>query len=90
MALRDAWSVCNPELDARFAGATATFLARGKPSNVKRFFHGTSRDSASAIIGGGFRLPPHAGMYGKGLSLPLVVVLFIGICSCSRLSSRPR
>ena len=67
MALRDAWRVSNPELESDFDQTTAAIIGRAKPSNVHRFFHGTSRDSARAIISGGFRLPPHRGMFGKGV-----------------------
>ena len=30
-------------------------------------FHGTSEDSARAVVAGGFRLPSSAGMFGRGL-----------------------
>ena len=66
LALRDAWSVSNPELEAQFDALKADFSARGKPSSVRRFFHGTRRDSASAITHDGFRLPSHFGMFGRG------------------------
>lgn len=67
MALRDAWLVSNPTLDGAFNETLALFRERGKPSSVNRLFHGTRRDSARAILNDGFRLPPHAGMYGRGI-----------------------
>lgn len=67
MALRDAWRVSNPELDAAMAELQSDFRAREKPSHVARLFHGTRRESAKAILDDGFVLPPHAGMFGKGI-----------------------
>ena len=67
MALRDAWRVSNPELDAQLADAQADMGARGKPADLRRFFHGTRRDSASAITRDGFRLPAWHGMFGRGV-----------------------
>jgi hypothetical protein len=36
-------------------------------ANIRKLFHGTSRDGAQGIISDGFRLPSHAGMFGKGV-----------------------
>ena len=34
---------------------------------MSRLFHGTGKDAARAILADGFRLPAHAGMFGRGI-----------------------
>jgi len=67
MALKQVWRVENAQLDESFGELQRDFRERGKPSQVCRFFHGTRRDSASAILADGFRLPGWAGMFGRGV-----------------------
>ncbi len=66
-ALAPASQVSSPPLEEAFAALQHDFRSRGKPSNVKRLFHGTRRESARAIVHGGFCLPPRGGMYGRGI-----------------------
>ena len=47
MALRGAWEVRVPQLEEAYAEAQAEVLSKGSPSLVRRFFHGTRRDSAA-------------------------------------------
>lgn len=54
-------------VDAQYTTLQVDFAERGKPSSVARFFHGTRRDSASAITCDGFRLPGWHGMFGRGV-----------------------
>ena len=61
MALTKAWRVDNPAALAAWNEMEAAREAAGKGSAVAHLFHGTSEDSARAIVADGFRLPPKAG-----------------------------
>ena len=67
MALHGAWRVRNPEAEEVWAEMQAARAAAGKQSTVTALYHGTSKDAARVITADGFRLPTHAGMFGKGV-----------------------
>ena len=82
MALRGAWAVENAELSARYEAMREEMAERGKASSVRRYFHGTRRDSASAITHDGFRLPGWHGMFGRGVyfaDCPLKSLQYAGV-----------
>ena len=67
MALSKAWRVHSPAAEAAWARAQAERAQASRESLVVQLFHGTSEDSARAVVAGGFRLPSSAGMFGRGL-----------------------
>ena len=67
MSLAKAWRLHNPAAEASWQDMQATREQAGKESAVTHLFHGTSEESARAIVADGFRLPSSAGMFGKGL-----------------------
>lgn len=60
-----------PKLACRTEGEdeAVLFLQDADPGGINAFrlFHGTSYGNAEAIVDGGYRLPVHAGMFGKGV-----------------------
>ena len=49
---------------------------------MRQLFHGTRMENAHGIVTGGFRLPRHSGMFGKGLyfaDTPLKSLQYTGI-----------
>ena len=85
MELHDAWRVENSALDASFADFEAAHAAADKERNVRRLFHGSLKDNVHAIHYDGFRLPIHAGMFGKGVyfaDCPLKSLQYAGLGFC--------
>lgn len=66
LELEEAYKVSEESRQAeRFA---ARVDANGsRRTNVQRLFHGTALENMEKIIDGGFKLPSHAGMFGKGV-----------------------
>lgn len=65
--LKAAYRVVNASLDEDFEAKRAVLGRLGKSDSVSRLYHGTRAQSAKSIIKNGFRLPQHAGMFGKGI-----------------------
>ena len=84
MALHAAWELDCGEQRAAFDALRAEWAAQTPPreSNVRQLFHGTRMENAHGIVTGGFRLPRHSGMFGKGLyfaDTPLKSLQYTGI-----------
>lgn len=63
LSVENVFAISNTELSA---ASQEQRLRMGEPQ-LRRLYHGTSRDSARAICTDGFVLPGHAGMFGKGV-----------------------
>ena len=67
MGVAAAWKVHSAPCEAAWEDHQQQRQARHKGSTVTRLFHGTTKDAARAILTDGFRLPSHAGMFGRGI-----------------------
>jgi hypothetical protein len=76
MSLEDAWRVESATPTDAFEERAEEWRERGKMSDRRRLFHGTGVENAHAIVGEGFRLPPHAGMFGASSEIRTHNLLF--------------
>jgi len=67
MVLERAFKVTNSRLKSDFDEFGEKLLKKGRSGNQLQLFHGTQSSHAASIVAEGFRLPNHAGMFGKGV-----------------------